>query len=284
MLLSGQLDASSEENKVFLFDEEADKVFEVNSPWQLPTGIGDGPLLFLTAFLNGDGLIHTYFSSGTGESTITRLFLSGSEFKEETIWKGLIYSAPKWKTLTPFFLDVSSADFLDAYLEGKLPTNEAIDDFAAQFKDEPQQEDRQKESPKPTDSRVSDAKAASKTVVSGTVLQMNTVELLDLQFRQGVLSETEKQGYYMQEKAGSGLGKTYYVLKFDQPQDITCRHSGDTSVRTNKSGRTLLSLPDDAANYVGKHAHVIVNQCYWQSDFSLPLMEPRGSEVAIIPG
>ena len=283
LLLSGQMDASSEDNKVFLFDEEADKAFEVKSPEQLSTGVGAGPRYFLEAFLNEDGLVHVYISGGTGESIFKRLFLSGSEFKEETIWEGRIDSKPEWKTFAPFFLDVSSADFLDAYIEGKLPTNEAIDDFAAQFKDEPRQEEQQKKSPNPTDSRVSNAKAAGKTVISGTVLQMNTVELVDLQLRQGVLSETEKQTFYMQDNVGSGNGQTYYVLKLDQPQDITCHNGGDPGDRT-ESGRTLLSLPDDAANYVGKHAHVIINQCYWQSDVSLPYLEPRGHEVEIIPG
>jgi len=112
---------------------------------------------------------------------------------------------------------------------------------------------------------------------------MNTVELVDLQLRQGVLSETEKQTFYMQDNVGSGNGQTYYVLKLDQPQDITCGNGGDPGDRT-ESGRTLLSLPDDAANYVGKHAHVIINQCYWQSDVSLPYLQPRGHEVEIIPG
>lgn len=283
LLISGQMDARTQDNRALIFDAESNKVVEVKNSERLTTGVGEGPRYFLNAFLNGDGLIYVYVSGGTGESTVKRLFLSGSEFKEETIWEGRIDSKPEWKTLTPFFLDVSSADFLDAYIEGKLPTNEAIDEFAAQFKDESQQEEQQKESPNPTDSRVSDAKAAGKTVVSGTVLQMNTVELVDLQLRQGVLSETEKQTFYMQDNVGSGNGRTYYVLKLDQPQDITCRNGGGPGDRT-ESGRTLLSLPDDAANYVGKHAHVIINQCYWQSDVSLPYMEPRGYEVAIIPG
>ncbi|WP_297007677.1 hypothetical protein [uncultured Corynebacterium sp.] len=125
-----------------------------------------------------------------------------------------------------------------------------------------------------------DVAASGQMVLTGTVVDMTTSEIMDI-------SETAPGS---PPPNGEPETNGYIVLKLDRPQQITARHSGMSGQTAERTVRYVsLSTPNGSESsinwtgYVGKHVTVTTTAegMWFPSDTGLPLGMVRLSEGTV---
>lgn len=205
---------------------------------------------------DGNGIGWTVFSSGTGETTVTRVTFSGDSLAQSTMWEGRIDQMPD--TLT--FIDIEWHEIWDLSAleswtppepgEAEPPEPSVLDDGAL-----------------PTD--------GNRTVLTGTVRAYNYRELAA---QQG-LSDAELQW------TGYDPNRTYYVIVLDTPQTLRLvTVENDYFSNTATMIYIFNTSTNDVTQYVGQHVIFSIDpaRTEWPSDVSLPVGEPSTSDIHIL--
>lgn len=214
---------------------------------------------------DGNGILDTNISIGTGDTEIDRVTLSGGSLIWETQWNGRMDQVPEelgaveitWydvNDLTALEEQLSAASGSSGGGEVILPSSEPVPEFTPS-------EPGAAEETLPVD--------GSRLVFTGTVNTYTHSEVLALQGIQD-------------PNPGSDQGETYRLIVLDQPQTMELRTSDG-----HRSGEVQIidvSAADGIGSYDGQHLTFSIDpeKTYWPGDTSLPYNQPNTWDVHVL--
>ncbi|MBQ2663863.1 MAG: sigma-70 family RNA polymerase sigma factor, partial [Clostridia bacterium] len=203
---------------------------------------------------DGNGLLMTEISSGTGSTSIHRANIEGDTLIQDMEWSGRMDAIPgNLQTINIEWHDIGDLSALDGWTP--TGTGAANTQTAAQ----PTQP-----TPLPTD--------GNRTVLTGTVGTYTYDEVLALQ---GI--SDPNPGY------SSTKNKPIRLIVLDSPQTITANNA-DGELRSGTANIIDVSYADNIEQYSGQHITFSIDphMTGWPSDASLPLGEPSTRDIHIL--
>lgn len=210
----------------------------------------------LSAAGDGNGLLSTEFSSGSGEGSTSRVTLDGDKLQSEIIWEGYVFDDTDKTAEEIGFINIDWHDVSDASaLDGWTP-------------DAPQP------APAPVEPSAEPAVPVTdgdRIVFTGTLGSYSYSEVLALQ-------ELDDPN------PGSDRGETYWIIVLDTPQNMALRSYGGDGYEGEVSLVNVTGA-DGLEQYDGQRLTVSIDadSTWWPSDTSLPLGQPSTSDVHILP-
>lgn len=244
---------------VFQYDTDSDSVLQAADTLSEGVGGAGGYRGSLSAAGDGNGLLSTEFSSGTGMGSTSRTTLDGDRLRSEVIWEGNIFDDTDMAADEIGFLDIDWHDIgdtaaLDSWTPGAAPAEPAPTEPEDAQDTEPAQ---------PTD--------GDRIVFTGTLGAYSYSDVLALQ-------------EIPDPNPGSDQGETYWLIVLDTPQGMTLR-SGDGS-GSYEGDVSLIDVTgaDGLEQYIGQSLTVSIDadDTWWPSDTSLPMGQPRTSDVNVL--
>ncbi len=244
---------------VFQYDTDSDSVLQAADTLSEGVGGVGGYRGSLSAAGDGNGLLSTEFSSGTGMGSTSRTTLDGDRLRSEVIWEGNIFDDTDTAADEIGFLDIDWHDIgdtaaLDSWTPGSAPVEPAPTEPEDAQDTEPAQ---------PTD--------GDRIVFTGTLGAYSYSDVLALQ----EISDPNP---------GSDQGETYWLIVLDTPQGMTLR-SGDGS-GSHEGEVSLIDVTgaDGLEQYIGQSLTVSIDadDTWWPSDTSLPIGQPHTSDVHVL--
>ena len=259
MLIDGDIDYI----RVFRYDPESGTALASDTILEEDFVTTSGFYSSISLSADGNGLIDTVFYRGSGDTTISRITFEGTTSHYEEQWEGG-FEDPVPEELRSAPIDWHPIEDISA-LEHWTPSDAPAQQTPGAETPQPAEPEPVSEAALPTD--------GDRIVLQGT---LNEYSAEDLGALQG-LSAAEAQAF--------GGGYTYRILLLDEPQSMTLRSSDPTS--NGYSGTvSLIEVSDagDLSQYLGQHLIFSIdpNQTFWPSDASLPMGQPRTSDVHIL--
>lgn len=224
-----------------------------------------------------DALIYTTFMSGTGEGQEEKITTAVEDealkLEREVIWEGRIDTKTEDDTSEIGFIEIEDRDKI--YDLAKISDGEYVK-FLEEENDEKEeisegneevQAAGQKEG-ESLESKIQAEQNLGNMIATGSVRVFSHAELLDYQ--------------QVNPKAIPDTGRYYAILLLDSPMDVTVQSgAGDGPFTRNVD---MIGLPEDMMNYDGKYITISfgINDGYWQSDASLPMMAPRIRQLKVL--
>lgn len=204
----------------------------------------------------GDGLLTSELSSGTGDTSTSRLSFDGSTWTSKQVYHGSL--ALETTCTTPLETEqreltwtaTDDSSVLDALEDGTWTSN--VDDSA-------------------TDA-VSAAEEAGLQVYTGTLRVLDTDGVCALQ---GVSNPNP----------GYSEAEAYTLLVFDEETDVDANNGDGIGRSTDKASMIRLALDDVAWSvYDGQQVTIAIdpNLIWWPSDASMPLGQPKTSSFTVL--
>ncbi len=210
---------------------------------------------------DGNGLRSVTTSSGTGDTSIIRVTLEGEALQYDLQWEGRMDMMPDEPgSVDIVWYDVGNTSALDNWPEAGNPSEPAAPS-------EPTVDDGTPDSNAalPTD--------GDRIVFRGTVSQYSDEALIDLQ---GI---SEEEAQWLRD------GSTYWIIVLDTPQAMSLTSIGDPGSYYSDTV-TVIGVTDvpNISQYAGQHLtfSIDADQTWWPSDVSLPLGQPRTSDVHVL--
>ncbi|WP_172120981.1 hypothetical protein [Actinomyces faecalis] len=238
----------------------------------------------VTRSSTGEGLIYTWWLSGTGEGEVTRITADANGFTEEQLCEGQVVQTSclpdgeQGEEIT--WTDASDTSVLDALENGEWEPGASTGASASASQTGGQAETGQGTPLGQGGKLTKDQPAA--TSPDGSPVYTGTVRMTDYD---GVLA---LQG---QQDPNPGAGQyspgPYALLVLDQPQEVVATNGDGQGTSSRTASMVLLGYADQASawsQYDGQHISVShpASQTFWPSDTSLPLGEPRLTGTATV--
>ena len=204
----------------------------------------------------GDGLLATELSSGTGDTSTSRLSFDGSTWTSQQIYHGSLAletacTAPlEAEQCELTWTATDDLSVLDALEDETWASN--VDGSAADA--------------------VSAAEEAGLQVYTGTLRLLDTDGVCALQ---GVSNPNP----------GYSEAEAYTLLVFDEETDVDANNGDGIGRSTGKAAMIRLALDDAAWNvYDGQQVTIAIdpNLIWWPSDASVPLGQPKASSFTVL--
>ena len=227
----------------------------------------------------GKGLIYTWWLSGTGEGSVTRITAGATGFTQEQLCEGQVVQVsclPDGEQGEEIsWTDASDTSLLDALESGTW-------DPTASASPASDQGSAGQGTPLGQGGKLTKDRPAA-TSPNGDPVYTGTVHMTDYD---GVLA---LQG---QQDPNPGSGQytpgPYALLVLDQPQEVTATNGDGQGTSSRTASMVLLGYAEQASawsQYDGQRISVShpAAQTFWPSDTSLPLGEPRLNGAATLP-
>lgn len=228
---------------------------------------------FIAQNTDYDALIYTTFMSGTGEGQEEKITTAVEDdtlkLEREVIWEGRIDTKAQDDSKEIEFYEIEDRDKL--YDLAKISDGEYVKSLEEEKYGEEENKEVQGSSQKNGESLESKIQAEQNLgnmIATGSVRVFSHAELLDYQ--------------QVNPKAIPDTGRYYAILLLDSPMDVTVQSgAGDGPFTRNVD---MIGLPEDMMNYDGQYITISfgINDGYWQSDASLPMMAPRIRQVKVL--
>ena len=244
---------------VFQYDTDSDSVLQAADTLSEGVGGAGGYRGSLSAAGDGNGLLSTEFSSGTGMGSTSRTTLDGDRLRSEVIWEGNIFDDTDMAADEIGFLDIDWHDIgdtaaLDSWTPGAAPAEPAPTEPEDAQDTEPAQ---------PTD--------GDRIVFTGTLGAYSYSDVLALQ-------------EIPDPNPGSDQGETYWLIVLDTPQGMTLRSGDGSGSYEGEVSLIDVTGADGLEQYIGQSLTVSIDadDTWGPSDTSLPMGQPRTSDVNVL--
>lgn len=244
---------------VFQYDTDSDSVLQAADTLSEGVGSAGGYRGSLSAAGDGNGLLSTEFSSGTGMGSTSRTTLDGDRLRSEVIWEGNIFDDTDTAVDEIGFLDIDWHDIgdtaaLDSWTPGSAPVEPAPGEPEDAQDTEPAQ---------PTD--------GDRIVFTGTLGAYSYSDVLALQ-------------EIPDPNPGSDQGETYWLIVLDTPQGMTLRSGDGSGSYEGEVSLIDVTGADGLEQYIGQSLTVSIDadNTWWPSDTSLPMGQPHTSDVNVL--
>ena len=243
-------------SNVLVFQYEPDNGQAVQSDGTMSEGVAQagGYRGSLSAAVDGNGILATEFSSGSGRGSTSRVTLNGNSLQSTTLWEGNVFEDTDPTSEEIGYLEIDWHDIAD--LSGldswTLPAGEPSQPAPGQ----PEPDG----TTLPTD--------GDRIVFRGTLGAYSYNEVLTLQGQSD-------------PNPGSDMGETYYLIVLDEPQTMNLRSGDGLSSRDGEVHLVNITYAEGITQYIGQNLAFSIDpeQTYWPSDTSLPLGEPSTDDV-----
>lgn len=243
---------------VFQYEPEGGQVIACNGTMSEGVAQAGGYRGGLTAAADGNGILSTEFSSGSGMGSTSRVTLNGNSLQSTLLWEGNIFedvnsAEEEIGSLELDWHDIADLSGLDSWTPGGFqPTPPGP---ATQQPGEPQL---------PTD--------GNRIVFTGTIDTYSYDELITLQ------GEPDPNAPYSDTTA------TYRLIIPDTPQNMTLRSGDGLSSYENEVRMIDVTYAGDLSQYDGQHLTFSIDPAntWWPSDTSLPLGQPHTDDVHVL--
>ena len=242
--------------RVFQYDPESGSVRQ--PPDVLMEGVAGagGYRGSLSMMGDGNGIEAMEWSSGSGETYISRVTLEGNSLLWTTVWTGRIDLIPDEISSTAIdWCDISDMSALESW---------ASDANTPALWPEPAQ-------PSGSDTLPTDG---NRIVFTGTINSYTYDELLALQ---GM--EDPNPGSYEYE-----IGNIYWLIVLDTPQPMALKHASGSEGYQEHTASIIGVFADGLDRYDGQHLIFSIDpdRTWWPSDVSAPFGEPRTDDIHVL--
>ena len=246
---------------VLVFQYEPDNGQVIRADGIMAEGVGSagGYRGGLSAAGDGNGILSTEFSSGTGMGSTSRITLNGNSLRTDVLWEGNIFDPdPTGDEIG--FLDIGWHDIAD--LSGLDSWTPGADATASP----PKPAKPSGPETLPTD--------GDRIVFTGTIGTYTYDEVLALQGE-----EDPDPGPYNIEREF-----TFRLIVLDEPRTMRLMSGSGDGSREGTVSMIDVSSADGIEQYDGQHLIFSIDpsRTWWPSDVSLPLGEPRTSDVHVL--
>lgn len=243
---------------VFRYDAEDKTVRQADGTLMEGAASAGGYRGSLSAAGDGNGLLSTEFSSGSGLGTTSRVTLEGDTLRSEVIWEGNIFIDTDTAVEETGFIDINWHDVsetaaLDSWTPDAVP---------------PQPEETQ---PAESDAVEADLPAdGDRIVFTGTLGSYSYNEVLALQGLDD-------------PNAGGDQGETYWLIVLDKPQQMALCSIENTMYEDEVSIVNVIDA-GELEQYDGQRLTVSIDasNTWWPSDTSLPIGQPSTSDIHVL--
>lgn len=229
--------------RVFQYDSDTKTVHQ-------PTESIEGSIRGgLSMAADGYGMLDTKWSSGTGQTSISRITLDGDFLNRDTYWTGQIDQIPDWIT----FIEIEWHETGDlSALDGWTTSSEPADSGTL-----PTDEDR--------------------IVLTGTVRTCDYDGIIALQ---GQPDPNASDPYSLEYSRSL----TYRVIVLDTPQTLRLQSGGGDDYFFNEALMFNINYVDGMDQYEGQHITFSIDPSTtcWPSDTSLPIGQPIVRDIHIL--
>ena len=246
-------------SNVLVFQYEPDSGQAVQSDGTMSEGVAQagGYRGSLSAAGDGNGILATEFSSGSGMGSTSRVTLNGNSLQSTTIWEGNVFEDTDPASEEIGYLEIDWHDIAD--LSGLDSWTPPAGEPSQPVPDQPEPD----ETTLPTD--------GDRIVFRGTLGAYSYNEVLTLQGQSD-------------PNPGSDMGETYYLIVLDEPQTMNLRSGDGLSSRDGEVHLVNVTYAEGITQYIGQNLAFSIDpgQTYWPSDTSLPLGEPSTDDVHVL--
>ena len=246
-------------SNVLVFQYEPDNGQAVQSDGTMSEGVAQagGYRGSLSAAGDGNGILATEFSSGSGMGSTSRVTLNGNSLQSTTLWEGNVFEDTDPTSEEIGYLEIDWHDIAD--LSGLDSWTPPAGEPSQPVPDQPEPD----ETTLPTD--------GDRIVFRGTLGAYSYNEVLALQGQSD-------------PNPGSDMGETYYLIVLDEPQTMNLRSGDGLSSRDGEVHLVNITYAEGIAQYVGQSMAFSIDpeRTYWPSDTSLPLGEPSTDDVHVL--
>lgn len=240
---------------VFQYDADSKTVLQASGTLMEGVASAGGYRGGLSAAGDGNGLLSTEFSSGSGQGSTSRVTLDAGALQSEVIWEGNIFDDTDKTVENIGSIDLDWHDISDASaLSGWTPDAPQPVPAPAEPDGDPTQ--------LPTD--------GDRIVFRGTLGAYSYSEVLALQ-------------NLPDPNPGSDRGETYWLIVLDAPQKMPLRSYGGDSYEDEVSLVNVTGA-DGLEQYAGQQLTVSIDagNTWWPSDTSLPLGQPSTDDIHVL--
>ena len=244
---------------VFQYDTDRQSVLQADGTLMEGVGSAGGYRGNLSAAGDGNGLLSSEFSSGSGQGSTSRVTLAGATLQSEIIWEGNIFDDTDTVVKDIGSIDINWHDAAEtSVLDSWTPDAEPSVSAPA----EPSAEPAEPAAPVTDGDRI---------VFTGTLGSYSYAEVLAL------------QGLSNDPNPGSDQSKIFRLIVLDTPQNMTLR-SYDDNEQEGEVSVIDVTNAEGLDQYVGQQLTMSIDpdRTHWPSDSSLPIAQPRTYEVQII--
>ena len=259
--------------KLFKVNDEFTELLHDDELMSIGVASAGGFRGFIGQNADYDALIYTTFMSGTGQGQEEKITTAVEDetlkLEREVIWEGRIDTKAQDDSKEIEFYEIEDRDKL--YDLAKISDGEYVKSLEEEKDEEEENKEVQGSSQKKGESLESKIQAEQNLgnmIATGSVRVFSHAELLDYQ--------------QVNPKAIPDTGRYYAILLLDSPMDVTVQSgAGDGPFTRNVD---MIGLPEDMMNYDGQYITISfgINDGYWQSDASLPMMAPRIRQVKVL--
>lgn len=251
---------------LFQYNTDSDSVLQAVDTLTEGVGSAGGYRGSLSIAGDGNGLLSTEFSSGTGMGSISRIIPDGDRLQSETLWQGNIFEDTNPVNDEIGFREIDWHDIEDT---GTLDTW-TPDSFPSESVPANPENTPPEESENTLPAETAPLTDGDRIVFSGILGAYSHNDVLALQ----EISDPNP---------GTDRGETYWLIVLDSPQNMTLRSGDGTS--SYESVVSIINVTGAGLEqYNGQHLTVSIDgsNTYWPSDTSLPLGQPSTSDVHVL--
>lgn len=287
LLLLSEHTEGVEQVYVFQYDPDSRIVHQGNDALSQGVAFAGGFRGGIGMMADGNGIQLTQWSSGSGQGSVERVTMEGSELSYVTEWEGRIdqlEGLEEFEDKPIEWHDIGSLEWMDSWNFDTDPYSGGTD---ARETDAPQTWEEPSYSPgnRPytTEEETTAPQTSAEESSSSPALSVNGNEIA---FSGTFNLYTHDQVVALQgspDPNGSGGSETYRIIVLDTPQTMTLATTDPGSGPYAGTVR-MISVESGALDaYAGQHLTFIINPdtTYWPSDTSLPVGQPSTSNVRV---
>lgn len=239
---------------VFQYEPDSGEVIQPDGTMSEGAGQAGGYRGSLFAAGDGNGILSKEFYSGSGQGSASRVTLNGYSLQSTVLWEGNIFddTAPTGGEID--WHNISDLSGLESWTPGEFQPVA------------PEQEVQEPEEPQiPTD--------GSRIVFTGTINTYSYDEVVALQ------GEPDPNAAY-----GVSQTNAHRLIVLDAPRNMTLHNGSGLDSREGEVRMIDVTKAGDLSQYDGQHLTFSIDpdNTRWPSDTSLPLGQPRTSDVHVL--
>lgn len=241
---------------VFQYEPDGGQVIQASGTMSEGVAQAGGYRGSLAAAADGDGILSTEFSSGSGMGSTSRITLNGNSLQSATLWEGNVVMDTDPTETEIGRLEIAWHDIADlGGLDSWTPDDPQPPAQGTQNPGEPQL---------PTD--------GNRIVFTGTINTYSYDELIALQ------GTPDPNAPYSDTTA------VYRLIVPDAPQNMTLRSGDGLSSYESEVRMIDVTEAGGLSQYDGQHLTFSIDpdKTWWPSDTSLPVGQPHTSDVRVL--